>query len=265
MKLCIGVIVYNPDRLVLERIENYKEVCDKIILYDNSEVINSVSRELSKKYEYYISDKNNNGLSMAIDYFFCKSIDFKCDVLLTMDQDSDFSNDNIRKMMRKIQEDDDDHYAIYCPNYKKVYLDKYKNKILGSPKITIGLDKDVDFSMTSGSFYKLKFHDYFYPINDLFIGYVDHEICFNVLKNNKKIKMIGEIIFNQEVGDLVTNSFYNRKFHVVRHKELRYEYMFRNNFFLTERFKSNHLIRKKLEKDRVRLLINIFLGGKKTK
>ena len=97
----------------------------------------------------------------------------------------------------------------------------------------------------------------------MFIGYVDHEICFNVLSNNKKIKMIGDVIFNQEVGDIVRSNIYNRLFHVVRHKDIRYQYMFRNNLFLTNRFKTNAHIKRKLRRDRVRLIINILVGEKK--
>ena len=263
MKLCIGVIIYNPDKIVLKRINKYAEISDNIVLFDNSDKNNEVSQVLSSSYENYVSKNDNQGLSEAISYFFNKARDLQSDLLLTMDQDSDFSNDNIIKMMQVIQKENDDNYIVYCPNYRKVYLNSNDDKVIGSPKIGINEYKAVDFSMTSGSFYKIKFLDYFYPIHNLFIGYVDHEICFNVLSNNKKIKMIGDVIFNQEVGDIVRSNIYNRLFHVVRHKDIRYQYMFRNNLFLTNRFKTNAHIKRKLRRERVRLIINILVGEKK--
>lgn len=262
MNVSIGVILFNPDKNVLQRVEKYSEISNDVILYDNSEEINLVSQELSRSYDNYISNGRNNGLSEAIKFFFEKASDLGSDLLLTMDQDSDFSNSEIIKMIKLIEEENDEDYILYCPNYRKVYLDGSNSKVLGPSKIKNTENKSTDFAMTSGSFFKMKFKNEFFPISNLFIGYVDHEICFNILRNKKKIKMIGDIIFNQEVGTLVKTTSYNKFFHIVRHSSIRYQYMIRNNLYLEKNFFSDKSIQKKLKKDRLRLMANIILGEK---
>lgn len=262
MKLAIGIIVFNPDEDVKSRINQYSKVTNSIFIYDNTEMYHPISEYLSENYNFYFNNKKNLGLSKAINFFYelCRKNDI--DILLTMDQDSDFSNESIKKMLIKIESDKDDEYLIYCPNYRKNYFDKEKNRIPASTKINLAVERDVFFSMTSGSFYKINQLDFVFPLNDLFIGYVDYEVCFKVLSAGKKIRMIGDIVFDQTVGQNISNNFYNRFFKVLNHTPERYYYMFRNNFFLQEEFHDKKLLCTILRRDILRLIFNILIGEK---
>lgn len=262
MKFLIGVIVYNPDISVLKRLENYNKVCDNIIIYDNSELKNAISKLLSEKFQKYYWAEGNKGLSLAITHFFEISEKDDADILLTMDQDSLFKNDDIIKMLKKIQRDNDQEYLIYCPNYRKLYLDNQNNKVPGNYKIELEKEVDVNFCMTSGSFYKVLEIKKYFPINNLFIGYVDQQLCFRVIDSGKKIKMVGDITFDQEVGKIVKSNVFNKFFKIVHHKPIRYRYMFRNNFILQKEFSHNFTIKKTLLFDILRLSFNVFIGEK---
>lgn len=262
LKLAIGIIVFNPDQDVKKRIDEYKKITDKIFIYDNTEGYNSISEYLSDNYDYYFGCNKNLGLSKALNFFYELSKKKFVDILLTMDQDSDFSNEAIKKMVLKIEEDNDERFVIYCPNYRKIYFDGEKNKIPSATKIDSTTEKDVLFSMTSGSFYKINYMDNVFPLNDLFIGYVDYEVCFKVISNGNRIRMIGNIIFDQTVGQNIKNNFYNRFFRVLNHSPQRYYYMFRNNFFLQQKFCKSKELKSILRRDILRLLFNILIGEK---
>lgn len=262
LKLAIGIIVFNPDQDVKKRIDEYKKITDKIFIYDNTEGYNSISEYLSDNYDYYFGCNENLGLSKALNFFYELSKKKFVDILLTMDQDSDFSNEAIKKMVLKIEEDNDERFVIYCPNYRKTYFDGEKNKIPSATKIDSTTEKDVLFSMTSGSFYKINYMDNVFPLNDLFIGYVDYEVCFKVISNGNRIRMIGNIIFDQTVGQNIKNNFYNRFFRVLNHSPQRYYYMFRNNLFLQQKFCKSKELKSILRRDILRLLFNILIGEK---
>lgn len=262
MKFAIGIITYYPDVEVLDRIERYRLVTDNILIFDNTPQKNEVSLELEGKYSGYINYKKNLGLSIAINYFFNYCKKNKIDILLTMDQDSIFKNKQIEKMLTIIETEDDKSYSMYCPNYRKIYFNNRNEEVTTEFKIDIDKNKDVLFSMTSGSFYKIKDFDNIIPLENLFIGYVDYEISFRVIQIGKKIKMIGSIYFDQQVGERIKDNWFNQTFHVIHHEPQRYRYMSRNNYFLQAEFKKNRDLKMKLKKDLIRLVFNILIGEK---
>lgn len=263
LKFGIGVIVFNPDEKVIARLLKYESYTKNIIIYDNSVDNNAVSEKISKLFKYYYKNGENNGMSGALNLIFNKSIEFDYDILLTMDQDSEFSNENIDLMLHKMTNERQNNTAIYCPNYRKLYFDKNTNKEIASQaKININENKNVLSCMTSGSFYKVKFLEGLLNLEDLFIGYVDQDICYNLISRGYKILMIGSISFDQRVGGEIKNNVINRLFKVLHHTNSRYYYMIRNNLYLQKKYKNNHQIVSELKKGIVRILFNIVFGEK---
>lgn len=258
----IGVIVYNPDMQVLERIKKYHQLTKYVIIFDNSENITDINKSIEAVSDEYYFRAENIGMSGALNQIFKVSIEINLDILLTMDQDSEFDKEEIKKMLYYISKSKDKNIAIFCPNYRKLYKDTYGNPVPGKFSIAQKENKNVSFSMTSGSFMKVSLLEQLLPLSDLFIGYVDHEVCYKLVENNKRILMVGNIFFDQEVGELVNNNLFNRFFRVVHHKKIRYAYMFRNNMYLSDLYKKNRAIKKQLYFNRIRLLFNILIGEK---
>ncbi|MCI1903079.1 MAG: glycosyltransferase [Enterococcaceae bacterium] len=259
----IGVIVYNPNVQVLERIKKYHQLTKYVIIFDNSENITNINKRIEAVSDKYYFRAENIGMSGALNQIFKVSIEINLDILLTMDQDSEFDKEEIKKMLYYISKSKEKNIAIFCPNYRKLYKDTYGNPVPGKFSIAQKENKNVSFSMTSGSFMKVSLLEQLLPLSDLFIGYVDHEVCYKLVENNKRILMVGNIFFDQEVGELVNNNLFNRFFRVIHHKKIRYAYMFRNNMYLSDVYKNNKQLRNKLRINRIRLLINILVGENK--
>lgn len=263
MNFAIGIIIYNPDIDVKKRVLNYSKLTSEIYLFDNTTETNLISEEFASIFKDNYVRYNNIGLSKAMEFFLKKTKINGIDILLTMDQDSEFHSESILKMLKKIEMDDNSNYAIYCPNYRKIYFDDNGTKIPGKCKIREDSEVDVNFSMTSGSFYVMKNFNIDTPLIDLFIGYVDYDICFELISKGYKICMVGWIIFDQTVGEQVKNTSISKLLRVLHHKPERYYYMIRNNFYLQNKFKNKKALNRVLKKDVVRIIFNIIIGERK--
>lgn len=262
MKFGIGVILYNPDKHVFSRLKLYEKVSDVLYIIDNTELENNNCSIIANEFDNYVRQGVNSGMSTALNIIFERGNDDGVDYLLTMDQDSDFSEVSIKKMLDFIASNDDNDIAVFCPNYRKIYIDLDGEEKFGSYAISTNENKVVDFSMTSGSFCKMSEINKILPLNNLFIGYVDNDICYDLITKNKRILMVGGIGFSQRVGGKVRFSLYNKMFQIIHHNEIRYYYMTRNNLYLQKKFKGNKKIIFNLIANLFRIHINILLGEK---
>lgn len=264
MKFGIGVIIYNPDKDAFERLAAYRKLTKYLIIFDNSEENTDISAHIKEKFSEYYFHKDNVGMSGALNKIFQTSLDLKLDVLLTMDQDSDFSNENINSVLDIIKNENDSEIAIYCPNYRKAYINTESGSInFGNYKIDNDVAMDVNYSMTSGSFYKVPVLKSILPLDNLFIGYVDQDICYNLRLQGYKIRMLGWIGFDQRVGETLPDNWYNKLIRGVRQTELRYFYMGRNNVYLQNKFKNSKKIKQELRNNLIRIALNISLSENK--
>lgn len=259
MKLAIAVIAYNPDQSVFYRIKEYSRLAD-VIVFDNSDVpaLDKTNKEHITYYER--SDKGNIGMSGALQRIF-ERCENTYDYVLTMDQDTDFKNEDIQVMMSFVEQDVENKLVgVYCPNNRKIYNGK-KGIIYGPKHISKDEIKNVHFSMTSCSLVRC---DILHQLNltDLFIGYVDNELCYEVLCEGLKIKMLGFVCMNQRVGKTLNANFYNMKLHVDRLSTIRYRYMVRNNLLLQKKYKKNRDFRRELRINLIRIILNILIGEK---
>lgn len=263
MKFGIGVILYNPDIAVIDRLKEYNDLTNNLIIFDNSVSTNEISEEISDNFKYYHRNSSNVGMSGALNYIFNKAMELELDILLSMDQDSDFLNVKIKSMLNIMSKDVSDEVAIYCPNYRKLYTDvKSGVEVKSNLKINSNVNKNVNSCMTSGSFYRMKMLKNIGKLDNLFIGYVDQDICYNLISKGYKIQMIGGISFNQRVGKPVESNFKNRLLRVIRHTNDRYYYMIRNNLYLQKKYMNNREITSELRRGMLRILLNIVIGEK---
>lgn len=257
MKIAIAVITYNPDNCVVERINKYSKLDYSVLVFDNSEEkIDPKIALLSNKYWH---NGTNIGMSGALKQIF-QYTEGKYDYVLTMDQDTEFNNSDINALIEVAKHDNEkNQIGIYCPNNRKIYRGKNGTFLYGKKHISETGNMYVRFSMTSASLVNcdairdIKFED-------LFIGYVDNDLSYELLKKGYKIKMIGSICMNQHVGKTLIGNWYNKIFRIVNLSDERYYYMVRNNLYLQNKNKINRRVKMELKFNLIRILINILIG-----
>lgn len=221
-----GVVLYNPSNEVVERIKGYAQVFKYVYVFDNSEPqfysknLNIQKEIMSIPNSIYIYQNENVGLSIAYNKFLeiCKT-KYMC----IIDQDSQFSKENILSMIEKINLSDKE-LVIIGPRviYDKKQIqkeDKMENK---------------DYIISSGSFLNV---DYLKELNirfdeNYFIDRVDVDICRQIKNKGYSVCMYYGAVLYQELGELSKNGHRT-------HSPLRQYYMFRNRFYYNRKFIRN--------------------------
>ena len=133
MKVCCGVVLYNPTKDDINRIVEYSQSFEKVLLYDNSPV--------------YMNNLVNDGICIAINQLIEYCINNNYDFLCILDQDSIFKYDDINKMIMFINKKYSDKIALYSPTIKYKHID--------SKKQTLNDCFETEWVITSGSFINL--------------------------------------------------------------------------------------------------------------
>ena len=259
MKIAAVAILFNPDHNCLPNIQSYYDAVEKIYVFDNTENSNLIAKNLITlpKISYH-QDGENKGLSKRLNEACESAIKDGFDWLLTMDQDSIFFQDSFAKY-------------INC-------FSQYKNKeAVGMFATTNTRIKNVSLEMcdcvedfgiiTSGTLLSLKAFKKIGEFDEaLFIDCVDHDYCIRTYLAGYKIIRFTKIFLLHELGREVYRSsiktlFLHKKKKEI-HSPLRCYYMFRNIFYLAQKFKKDNPGQiKQIKKDVFsRILKAIFYG-----
>lgn len=223
MKICGCVVLYNPVKEVYNNILTYKNLVDKLIVIDNSSdnkenTINIELNLLDNNIEY-INMEGNEGIGKALRIGLDKAKKEGYDWCLTMDQDSKFPQ-NINKDIYYYYLEKYNNYGIISLNYDE----KFNNK-----KELI----DVKTWITSGNFINISQYKKIKGFREeLFIDYVDFDLCHQFFQKNIKIGVITNIIMQHQIGKPITKRFLWRKFNCMNHSPIRYYYRYRNSRYL---------------------------------
>lgn len=259
MKFGIFVLLYNPEvEQVVRRLSNYNKIFDTMLIVDNSQdKPDERMAEILKKVDYHAMGENK-GISKALEYAFEWAEKEKIDYLLTMDQDSEYPKQEIEKMIDFIENTANEKVGIYAANYRKLYFDNIKG-VMTAGKLAIEREdvKTVKACMTSGSFVNVKAVQKALPLDDYFVAYVDIDLSAWFLRNGYELKLVGNSVFEQQVGNPVTASKYNIFFRILHHTEKRYYFITRNNFYFRNKYKEHSVF---ALKRLIRVYINILLG-----
>lgn len=239
--------------------ETFKKNFKKTFKETETDTLEKNTKYISKGNVTYVSAGKNNGMSAALTAGFQWALKERLDYLLTMDQDSIFTKRDIRRMTAYIEADTGQDTAIYCPNYRKVYASETGAGICTRPKIKVTQVRDTDFGMTSGSFVNVKRIGQCLPLDDLFIGLVDNDICYTLRRKGCRIQMIGRAMLYQYIGEQTAGTWGNRIRHKIILSEKRYYYMGRNLTYLMKKYKDSRSIVRQLRRIRRRILLNLFL------
>lgn len=225
-KIAAGITYYYPSKECLNRLNEYLDVFDMVFIYDNSERAQEYESILeNKNCVYYITKHQNDGLPKAFNTIIAKCVG-KIDYLCMLDQDSDFKNNEIKKMIGFIEENDSDKIGIIAPH--TIYAhEKIKKKV----NVEHFLYNKVNWVIASGSFIRIKsvtsMHIYF--DDAYFIDRFDVDFCKQLCNNHLKIIVYNRSVLVQKLGQL-------GKRHHPQHVPLRHYYIFRNRLYYNHKF-----------------------------
>lgn len=225
MRFAAAVILYNPKKIDIARVSEYIKSFDIVYLYDNSLDNSSYYNELPLDRDNVIYNYNNknDGLPVAYNTILNYLANEKIDYICTLDQDSEFSYEDICNMKEYIEHGADDKIAIYAPLVQYAHRKDYEIK-----KEEIKLCKWV---ITSGAFINLeilKKHEIKYDTN-YFIDKFEIDLCKQLTNLGYKIVMYNRAILRQTLGEINKQGY-------SEHSVLRHYYLFRNRFYFNKKF-----------------------------
>ena len=230
MKIDGVVVLYNPEDSIYENILSSQKVLSKLFVIDNSTSPNIKIVEQLKKLNNveYVSLNGNQGIGKALKVGLELAVEDGADYCLTIDQDSVFPSESIDKIEAYLK--DNREYAIIATNYN------------GDDKET-GL-KEVLSWITSGNFINIDCYKQIKGFKEeLFIDWVDFDLCEQFYSIGKKIAYIKEISIKHAIGEpTVIKILPFLKVTVDNHPAVRYYYYYRN-------FKALYKGNKKFYKD----------------
>ena len=225
------VILYNPKKEDIANILTYVNKVKQVYVFDNTE--GKSNENLFQNFENvnYFWDNENKGIAIRLNEGCKKAIDDNLEYLLTMDQDSSFTEDNIDWYFNSI-------LAFQVKETVAVYGLEYSIKDINSetPKFS-----EVDHLITSASVLNLKLFDEIGGFDEnLFIDGVDIEYCFSAISKGFKNIKFGRIFFNHTLGIRTKRgsvfTLYLLKKYVAIHSSLRVYYMHRNMLYIKNKY-----------------------------
>jgi len=223
IKICGVVVLYNPEKSILENIYSYINELEVLYIVDNSETKNNdLILELKKINKcQYVDNEGNKGIANALNVGAKLAIENGADWLLTMDQDSKFEKDDLTKLIQKI----DDKIGIVSPLHVDNELDSDPNKNF--------------ITMTSGNLLNLKIYKRVDGFEEkLFIDSVDTEYCLKLFQYGYKIIRVEKVVLNHNLGEINKYTFFGKKYTSTNHNYVRRYYIIRNRLYIWNKYKN---------------------------
>ena len=229
MKLAGVVVVYNPTENLNKKIKTYLKKIDILYVIDNSLEDHSKQMIKSQKIKY-IPNRQNLGIAVALNKGAKLAYQEGYHWLLTMDQDSEFEQDNLEKLIQYVKTCDRNKVGIVSPwHVTKEHKIKSKEKI-----------EQVVEVMTSGNLVNLDawkkvggWKDWF------FIDCVDIEFCMNLKKHGYQIIRYNEAVLIHNLGNITLHHVLKKEFACTNHNFIRQYYMIRNMYYLKELYQND--------------------------
>lgn len=220
MKYAAGITLYNPTKDQLARITELQKAFDIVLLFDNSEPNYEKPPYPQGDNIRVVTDGCNKGLSYAFNIIIglCSSYDFLC----TLDQDSTFLYDDIKRIQQYIDDNNDPQkIGIIAP-----YID------YGNPPQAVRCDvEQKKWVITSGAFLDLRVvrkEGLCYDEN-YFIDKFEIDLCWQFSTKGYKILMYHPSVLHQQLGEFGGRSRSS-------HNALRHYYLFRNRFYFNNKW-----------------------------
>lgn len=261
-KIAAVVILYNPEETLLSNINTYYAYVNKIYVFDNTESpLNKLDFSVYPKIELYSVGKNR-GLAETLNIAADRAIEEGYEWLLTMDQDSYFTQSAFDNYIHCFSEfDHKSKVGVFGP----VFRDKDTGCVPSCES------KEVDILITSGALLNLKIFNKIGRFDEaLFIDSVDHDYCIRTKLAGYSIIQFSTTCMLHELGKVVRRSSIKTLFLVKKekklHSPLRCYYMFRNYLYLKNKFRDLDLpVMKVIGDDVYDRIRNFLFYGRNTR
>lgn len=238
MKLAAVVVFYYPSDDNVKHIKKYLKEVDKVYVIDNSDD-DIIRMESNNKIEY-IKFGENMGIAKALNAGADKAISDKFKWLLTLDQDSKITAENISDVKKFLENTKEKNIGLVAP---------YQDIGLPFEKSNKEYEEYIEL-MTSGSVLNLDVYKKIGGFKDwLFIDCVDTDYCLNLHKNKYQVLRLNNVIMKHNLGDLKLHRFLGKTYDCFNHSPIRRYYIVRNNLYINEMYHDlcpdycEHLIR----------------------
>lgn len=231
-KLAAVVVLYNPDKDVVASINSYESLVDYLIIVDNTINPDQQLIDLLKKTLpdcYYTALGSNEGIAKALN----TGIDLACKkgykFILTMDQDSTFSEIHFSKYYDVAKQIDWNGIGIIAP----VHVHGKADLPLRSDQLLV----EKEFVMASGNIINVQAFNVVNGFEEsFFIDHVDHDYCFRLKKAGYKILEVCGVELCHELGDVKHVTIFNKPvYSFISHSPQRCYYFIRNGFEMAKR------------------------------
>ena len=227
------VITYHPTEECLTNILTYYDYVTEVIVVDNTETDNPSFLESLEAFNKITLIKNNSnlGIGIALNLAVALAIEKKYEFVLTMDQDSSFSTDQIQSYLNCFNKLEFSDIGMVGLNYTKQSEDAKQQDCIAV---------EVTHLITSGSILSTYAFEKIAGFNEeLFIDGVDHEYCLKLIQANFKVLSFQNIYLTHNLGNLkeVKNWGVGKKVLRNTHSPLRFYYITRNYLYLNKKYK----------------------------
>lgn len=238
MKIAAVVVIYYPHNYVKENIYSLVNQFHEVIVVFNS--INNLKLKKNKKLKI-INNKNNIGLSKAINMGLFYAMDTKCDFVGLFDQDTLIPETLFKSFCNEVniftKKNSLHNLALFSLKHFNLVTNSEQKFTNNNPFLLFRHNakkniryQNLNYAITSGSFIYLKnIKKIGYMDENLFIDFIDIEWCHRAIHKKFKIILLNNIIVNHNLGDN-SYKFLNRKFPI--HSPLRMYYFYRNFTYL---------------------------------
>ncbi|SDL39882.1 hypothetical protein [Pedobacter antarcticus] len=220
MKIAAVIILFNPNiKEVENNIQQFIQWVDKLIIWQNSPGLVTLSDDFSDKIIYMGSEMNefiSKPLNEVIGW--CHENEF--DWLLTMDQDSTWRN--FEEFRAHIQLYKDTDVVIYAPNVNNIITSELC-RVEVETVITSGALHSVERVRELGGFRE-----------DYKIYWVDGEFCYWARLNGYKIIVVKDAHLTQKFGKEERGPF---GIFVANYSPIVYYYLFRNMIWMKREYR----------------------------
>lgn len=227
------VILYNPEQKTLGNISSYLSYINKLYAIDNSTNKSLVSTEIAKLDKVIcLHDGENRGIAKRLNQACNLAIEDGFEWLLTMDQDSSFTEESILCYINCLAN---------LPDKEKIAMTGVEF-IKKREKQTDCMHKEVSSLITSGSIINLNLFEQIGGFDEaLFIDQVDVEYCFRSILKGFRIIQFENIFLEHSLGETSVHKSLKNFKNTSRslHSPVRIYYMTRNYFYVKSKYKKD--------------------------
>lgn len=221
------VVLYYPDEDVIDNIRSYINDLSKLYIVDNSEqkddkLLNNI-KNISDKC-IYVDNNGNQGIAHALNKGAKLAIEDESEWLLTIDQDSKFSENglrNLKECLLKLK-DENINIGIVSPTHKDDKNSGFKKRLV---VMTSGNIVNLDAYKEVGGFEE-----------KLFIDAVDYDFCLKLNLAQYEVIECSHSRLIHQLGENKKINIFGKTITVFTHSPIRRYYMMRNALYFWKKY-----------------------------